>query len=146
MTRHPISCRAIPLLLLCYLGGTIAAAQAGELAVIVNPESSVSSLSVDEVSALFMGKSNAFPNGKLATPANQPEGPLRSIFDEKVIRKEPAAIKAYWAKVQFTGKATAPKEVPNDADMKKFVASNPGAVGYIDKSAVDSSVKVVGTF
>jgi hypothetical protein len=27
--------------------------------------------------------------------------------------------------------------------VKKFVASNPDAIGYIEKSAVDSTVKVV---
>ena len=43
----------------------------------------------------------------------------------------------------FSGKATPPKELGSSADVKKFVASNPDAIGYIEKSAVDSSVKVV---
>jgi ABC-type phosphate transport system substrate-binding protein len=46
----------------------------------------------------------------------------------------------------FSGKATPPKELlSSSADVKKFVAANPDAIGYIEKSAVDGSVKVVLT-
>ena len=43
----------------------------------------------------------------------------------------------------FTGKGQPPKEVPNTAEVKKLVSGNPNTIGYIEKSAVDSSVKVV---
>jgi ABC-type phosphate transport system substrate-binding protein len=33
--------------------------------------------------------------------------------------------------------------VSNSAEVKKFVASNPDAIGYIDRSALDASVKAV---
>jgi ABC-type phosphate transport system substrate-binding protein len=45
----------------------------------------------------------------------------------------------------FTGKATMPKEAGSSADVKKAIAGNPKAIGYIEKSAVDSTVKVVFT-
>jgi ABC-type phosphate transport system substrate-binding protein len=45
----------------------------------------------------------------------------------------------------FSGKATPPKELGSAAEVKKFVAANPDAIGYIEKSAVDGSVKVVLT-
>jgi ABC-type phosphate transport system substrate-binding protein len=43
----------------------------------------------------------------------------------------------------FTGKATMPREVAGSAEVKKAVAANPKAIGYVDRSAVDSTVKVV---
>jgi ABC-type phosphate transport system substrate-binding protein len=43
----------------------------------------------------------------------------------------------------FTGKGQPPKEMGSTADMKKFVAANPDAIGYIETAAVDGSVKVV---
>ena len=52
-------------------------------------------------------------------------------------------MKATWARLTFSGKGVPPKELPNSADVKKFVAGNPNAIGYIEKSAVDASVKVV---
>ena len=42
-------------------------------------------------------------------------------------------------------KAQALKEMASDAEVKKFVAANANAVGYIDKGAVDGSVKAVLT-
>ena len=48
-----------------------------------------------------------------------------------------------WARITFTGKGTPPKELKSDAEVKAFVAANPRAIGYVDASAVDSSVKAV---
>jgi ABC-type phosphate transport system substrate-binding protein len=36
-----------------------------------------------------------------------------------------------------------PKEAGDSAAVKKAVASDPKAIGYIEKSAVDASVKVI---
>ena len=48
-----------------------------------------------------------------------------------------------WSRLIFTGKATPPKELPDAAAVKKAVATDPKAIGYIDKSEVDSTVKVL---
>jgi len=45
----------------------------------------------------------------------------------------------------FTGKGQPPIMLPNAAEVKKAVATDPKAIGYIEKSAVDASVKVVLT-
>ena len=45
----------------------------------------------------------------------------------------------------FTGKGTPPKEYAGNAEVKKAVAADPKAIGYIDKSAVDDTVKVILT-
>jgi ABC-type phosphate transport system substrate-binding protein len=54
-------------------------------------------------------------------------------------------VKALWSKLVFTGKATMPKEVGGSTDVRKAVAANPKAIGYIEKSAVDATVKVIYT-
>ena len=43
----------------------------------------------------------------------------------------------------FSGKAQMPKEAANPAEVKKLLDANPNAIGYLEKSAVDSSVKVL---
>ena len=63
----------------------------------------------------------------------------------EVTGKDAAQVKAVWTRLIFTGKATPPKEVASSADVKKAVASDPKAIGYMEKGAVDSSVKVVFT-
>jgi ABC-type phosphate transport system substrate-binding protein len=122
---------------------TANAAQA-ELAVITNPKNAASSLTSDQVADIYLGKNIAFPDGTAATPADQVEGSaVRGEFYTKATGRSEAQVKAAWARLTFTGKGIPPKEFKSDADMKAFVAANPNAIGYIDKGAVDGSIKVV---
>ena len=65
------------------------------------------------------------------------------MFYEKATGRSAAQAKATWARLTFTGKGTPPKELKTDADVKAWVASDPKAIGYVDSSAVDGSVKAV---
>jgi len=96
------------------------------------------------ISALYVGNTTSFPDGSSAVLTDQPESAgARDTFYQKATGRSAAQAKATWARLTFTGKGTRPKELKSDADVKAFVASNPKAIGYIDASAVDSSVKVV---
>lgn len=109
-----------------------------EVVVVVNPKAAEASMTKDQVAQFFLGKSSSM------TPVDQPEdAPIRAEFYKKVTDKEASQAKALWSKLVFTGKATMPKEVANSAAVKAAVAANPKAIGYIEKSAVDASVKVV---
>jgi ABC-type phosphate transport system substrate-binding protein len=111
-----------------------------EVVVVVNPKAAEATMTKDQVSQFFLGKSTAF------TPVDQPDSaPVRSEFYKKVTDKDASQVKALWSKLVFTGKATMPKEVGDSAAVKKLVASDPKAIGYIEKSAVDGSVKVIYT-
>ena len=123
------------------IGSSAAFAQ---VAVVVSPKSPVTAMTADQVSGIFLGKSNTLPTGGTAVPTDQPDSAaVRELFYTKVTGKNTAQVKAAWSRLVFSGKATPPKELGSSADVKKFVASNPDAIGYIEKSAVDSSVKVV---
>jgi ABC-type phosphate transport system substrate-binding protein len=114
-----------------------------ELVVIVNPSNATATLSTEQVAALYLGNATTFPDGGGVTLADQSEAAAaRNDFYQKATGRSAAQVKATWARITFTGKGTPPKELKSDADVKAFVASNPKAIGYIDSSAVDSSVKV----
>ena len=111
-----------------------------EVVVVANPRAAESSMTKDQVAQFFLGRSSAM------SPIDQPEGaPLRAEFYKKVTDKDGSQIKSLWSKLVFTGKATMPREAADSAAVKKMVASDPKAIGYIDKSAVDASVKVIYT-
>lgn len=115
-----------------------------EVAVVVHPSSGIASLTEDDVSRIFLGKSKTFPNGAAAVPVNQDEGaPARDKFNEAICKKNSSQYKAYWSQLVFTGKGTPPKDAGNDAAVKALVAANPNMVGYVDASVVDASLKVV---
>ena len=120
------------------------AAASAQVAVVVSPKSPVVTMTADQVSGIFLGKSNTLPTGGTAAPTDLPDSAAtRELFYTKVTGKNTAQVKAAWSRLVFSGKATPPKELASSADVKKFVAANPDAIGYIEKSAVDSSVKVV---
>jgi len=140
-----MNCKDLVRVLGVSLALSAATAQAG-VVVIVHPSVGVSSLTQDDVSRIFLAKSKTFPNEKAAVPVNQNEGSAaRAAFEDKVLKKTPSQVNAYWTQLIFTGKGTPPKDVGADADVKKLVADNPNIVGYIDSSAVDASVTVVYT-
>ena len=123
---------------------TCAAAQAGDLVVIVSARSSVDALRPDQVAAIFLGQSARFPDGALATALDQPIGSNeRNQFYLRVTGKTPALLKAHWSKLVFTGRGQPPRELQDSAAVRRAVADDPGLIGYIDREALDPSVRQV---
>ena len=128
---------------LAVLLASSAMAQAG-VVVVMSSKSDVDSLSRAQVAQIFLAKTDALPNGRVAKPVDQAEGSaVRNEFYDKVADKNAAQMKAYWSQLTFTGKAQPPRKVSGDAAVKAALAENPAAVGYISDGAVDGSVKVV---
>ena len=115
-----------------------------EVVVIVHRSNAVASMTADQVAQIYMGASTTFPGGGAAAPIDQPEGsPVRDEFLAKVLEKNSAQFKAVWSRLIFSGKGTRPKTLAGSADVKKAVGSDPGAIGFIERSALDDSVRPV---
>ncbi|MGE5242025.1 MAG: phosphate ABC transporter substrate-binding protein [Bacteroidota bacterium] len=129
------------LLLLLGLGSVPAYAA---LAIIVHPSNNMAGITAEETANIYLAKVGVFSNGKRAVPVDQSENsPVRKKFYSAVIKKDDSALKVYWSKLLFTGKAQPPDEIGDDAAVKKWVATNPDAIGYVDGKFVDGSVKVL---
>jgi len=87
---------------------------------------------------VYIGRRNDLK--PLDLPASAAE---RDAFYKKAMALDAAQIKAVWARILFTGRGQPPRELPDEAAVKRAVAADPKAVGYIDKANVDSTVKVV---
>lgn len=130
MTMHRLIAAAL-------LAGSAFAAHA-QLVVITHP--SAGAVTKDQVADIFLGKDQSL------TPIDQSEGsPVYADFYKKATGRDPAQVKSVWSRIVFTGKGQAPKQLPDSAAVKKAVAADPKAVGYIEKAAVDASVKAVLT-
>ena len=120
------------------LGLVSLGAAAADLVVVGNP--AAAALTKEQVADVYLGKS------QVATPLDLPEAwPLRAEFYKKATGRDLAQVKSTWSRVVFTGKGQPPKELPDAAAMKKAVAADPKAIGYLEKSAVDGSVKTLLT-
>jgi ABC-type phosphate transport system substrate-binding protein len=126
----------------CVLMASLFAASAGhaEIVVIVNPNHAAAAMTAEQVANVYLGKDGSF------APADLPDSsPVRAQFYSKVAGKDAAQVKAIWARIVFTGKSQPPKELASPADIVKYVASNNKAIAYVEKTAVDASVKTVLT-
>ena len=109
-----------------------------ELVIIVNKENPATKMYLNQVSQFYLGVSNIF------APVELVEGnPLKAEFYKKVLEKEPAQVQAVWAKLTFTGKAKPPREFKSVAEVRKYIAETPNAIGYIDKASADDTVKII---
>lgn len=133
--------------LFCALGlllAQLSTVTTAQVAVVVGAQSPASALSIEQASSLFLGKSDQLPGAGVAALVDQPESvAVRELFYTKVTGKSASQVKSAWSRLVFSGKATLPKEAANSAAVKKMIAANPNMVGYIEKSAVDASVKVL---
>jgi ABC-type phosphate transport system substrate-binding protein len=124
--------------------GLCSAPAVAEVVAVVSSNSSVTTLSKNQVADIFLGRASRFANGEPAVPLDQAEGTaVRDEFYAKVAGKAAAQVKAHWAKIIFTGRGRPPEEAPNSAQVKKLIVKNPNAIGYIERGMVDATVKVV---
>lgn len=124
-------------LVLAALLGAAGAASA-QIAVVVGPGTAPPSKA--QLEEIYLGKNFDYK------PLDLAEGnPLREQFYKKLTNRDPAQVKAVWSRIVFTGKGQPPAQQADAAAVKKAVAADAKAVGYIDKAAVDGSVKVVLT-
>jgi len=131
-------------LTLALLAGIALDATAAELVVIVSARSPAPALRTDQVAAIFLGQSAQLPDGASITAIDQLVGsPTRDAFYVRVAAKSPALLKAYWSKLLFTGRGQPPREVDGSTAVKKLVAETPGLIGYIERSALDATVRTV---
>jgi ABC-type phosphate transport system substrate-binding protein len=122
----------------------LAPALATELVVVVSARNPAPPLRAEQVAGIFLGQAGRFPDGSEAVPVDQPLGsPLRDEFYQRVANKSPALLKAWWSKMVFTGRGQPPRELPDSAAVRKMVADNPSLIGYIERGALDASVRPV---
>lgn len=135
----------IPVLLLAAVLACSAAAEASaELVVIVSARSPAPQLSSEQVAAIFLGQAGRLPDGSEVVALDQRIGSgERNQFYQQVTGKTPALLKAHWSKMLFTGRGQPPREAADTASVRRMVADNPSMIGYIDRSALDSSVRPV---
>nr|WP_315251437.1 phosphate ABC transporter substrate-binding protein [uncultured Duganella sp.] len=121
-----------------------AVAQAADFVVIVSAKNPLASMRAEQVAAIFLAQTGRFPGGEEAQALDLPLGsPLRDDFYRSVAARSPALMKAHWTKMVFTGRGHPPRELPNSVAVRRMVADNPAMIAYIDKSALDSSVKAI---
>jgi hypothetical protein len=99
-------------------------------------ESSIKSLSKEEISNLYLKKSDEIDGKKVGVIDNKDD---YDEFYEKVLNKTPSQIHAYWMKQIFLGRRVPPKRVSKN-ELKDELKKDKDSIGY---SSDDLELKVI---
>lgn len=102
----------------------------------------VNKLDTVAVKRIFTGKLIKL-DGVDVTAVNVRPSPLRDHFLQTFLKQNDEKYTAYWAIRSFVGKGAPPLELPNGAEVVKYVQSTPGAIGYVDEGDVVPGVRVI---
>jgi ABC-type phosphate transport system substrate-binding protein len=119
-----------------------APAPAEEIAVIVNRDRTTQ-LDREEVAQIFLKKRRFWDDGTPMLPVNQSAGAAtRASFDRAVFGAGARRLSVYWNRAYYGG-VLPPATLASDEAVRRFVVSEPRAIGYIRADVVDTSVRVV---
>ncbi|HFD31177.1 MAG TPA: phosphate ABC transporter substrate-binding protein [Gammaproteobacteria bacterium] len=114
------------------------------VAVIVNPDSPISTADKAEIRSVYLNKSKKIA-GQTVKPVLNSNDEVKKKFLKSVVRKNPRAFKSYWTRLIFSGKASPLKSAGDDSGVKQWISSHTDGVGFISSESVDESVKVIIT-
>lgn len=131
-------------LMACLLLGAVASAlYAADLAVIVNPQNPVRSMTQAELGKILKGKSAMWPTGhNITIVMRDPDSPAMKLVAEKLMG---AAVEDAKKTLSDPNRKTSVPVVfaGSDEEIVKFVGSNASAIGFVDVYNITGSVKVI---
>jgi ABC-type phosphate transport system substrate-binding protein len=132
-----ISIGVVALFLLITTAASDAWAGKADFVVITHPSNTVSAISQENLSRIFLKKITRWQDGTHATAVDQVRGAAaRESFSKAVHNRSVEAIYSYWQNMIFSGRDTPPVELASDADVVAYVLGNPGSVGYVTRGAL----------
>jgi hypothetical protein len=113
-----------------------------QIVVIVHPERRVD-LSVDDVAQIYLRRKRFWNDGSPVVPLNlSSTDPLRKRFSRLVLRQDTQRLAEYWNRQYFYG-IFPPATLASAEAMRRYVAADPNAIGYLLSSQVDGSVRIL---
>jgi ABC-type phosphate transport system substrate-binding protein len=110
-----------------------AEAQNGDVAVIVNPNSSITNVSLGDLRKIFAGEKRSWPGGARIKIIVRPPGSHERVVLLRLLGISESEYKQYWAAQVFRGEADAePVSLPSFGMVKEAAKTFPGAIGFTD--------------
>jgi ABC-type phosphate transport system substrate-binding protein len=85
-------------------------------------------------------------NGSRVFPVDlRPGDRLRQRFLELYLDQDEDKYIGYWTVRRYVGKGTPPRELDSPEAVIQYVSQTPGAIGYVDESALKAGLNVLST-
>lgn len=112
--------------------------------IIVNKDNPVVNISSAQLKQIYNGNLKLWDNGKKIVPVDLSEtNPLTINFTKTILGVEMETRRKFWIEKLFAGAGIPPRQEKDEASVVSFVASEPGAIGYVKKESANNSVKVI---
>lgn len=112
--------------------------------VIVNKANPVKALSVVELRRIFMKQTRMWPHAESIVPVDwDATSPHREAFSRLVLARSVREMGDYWVQQSVTQGLAPPSTQRSARAMLRFIASVPGAIGYLPPGDADDTVAVV---
>lgn len=129
-------------LVLLILAPANLAGQESRMAVIVHLERRTE-LSTDEVAQIYLRRKRFWNDGTPIVPLNLPsQAPLRTRFSRLVLQQTEPRLADYWNRLYYDG-ILPPATLASTEAVRRYVASDTNAIGYVPATEVDGSVRVI---
>lgn len=138
MKKTNLGLTVLTLISLC---GTLAVA--ADIKVIANTSVGASSVSAEELKAVFLVTKTSLSDGSHVEPVIAKGGPVHEAFVKEYLGKTDAAVQTYYRSLVFTGKGSMPKALGSDAEVAAYVARTKGAIGYVSGGASAAGTKTL---
>jgi ABC-type phosphate transport system substrate-binding protein len=143
-TRKTVSRKRWLMALLGLVSGCCSV-RAQDVVVVANYSVQVSEIKDADLRAIFTGEKTRFADGSHAVPVILKGGPVNEVFLQKHLGQSPGDFRAQWRKAVFTGQGAMPKAFDSESDLINYVASTPGALGYVSRISPHDDVKALST-
>jgi hypothetical protein len=128
--------------LACILGLAWSLQARADVYVIAHP--GLPELNRQQVADLYLGRLRTLPSGEFATVLDQPnERPVREQFFRLLLNMPLSQVNAYWARLTFTGRQSAPEISSDDVAVTRIVGNNPRAIGYVASPPPAGAARVI---
>ncbi len=117
-------------------------ATAEGIAVIVHPERS-DRLDAAEIVQVYLKQRRFWKDGTRIVAVNREAGSaIRAEFVSRVLQTSPSRLAVYWNRQYFQG-VLPPATLASGEAVRRFVATERAAIGYVDPAVADDSVRVL---
>jgi hypothetical protein len=113
-------------------------------ALIANKDVAGEKIDAAGLKAILLGKKVSWDGaGGRVILAVLKTGPVAEQFLTASAGMSSSAFNNHWRRLAMTGGGTSPHSFESEDELIKFVASTPGAVGFVDEAKVDATVAVL---
>jgi ABC-type phosphate transport system substrate-binding protein len=131
----------------CALAAAFLVASAGVFAapaVVANKDVAAEKIDAAGLKAILLGKKVSWDGaGGRVILAVLKSGQVADDFLTAAAGMSSSAFNNHWRRLAMTGGGTSPHSFETEDELLKFVASTPGAIGFVDEAKVDGTVAVL---